>query len=276
MGLALAVAILGGGRAIASLVVGPDSGPSLAGATAVSTEASRREPQGDRCSSSGLNSDLNRDGAPDTIFVFAVHAAGGTCAALVPSEEHTSPGWHVGVVLDLGLPTQRIRIQPLPECSTGCAVLSTPDVNGDGLPEALLRLTDHPADTFGLYVVRWYVVDGLSALGRLEINGRGDPWHQEFGFRPGPPRFRMGGSANHIHELRCEGAPGDLVLVAATAMPLDIAARNVYRLHETMFSLDWDQLVVVSSRDSRIRIGDPAFPEPTAETVCGSPVIRPD
>jgi len=165
-----------------------------------------------------------------------------------------------------------LQPQKLPECQTpfaACKAFGAPDVDGDGLAEVAVAIAPGgPATFYGVYRFDPDRASGDPPLVRLVVEPPGDPWHEEYGFAPGPAVFAVFGSVTHIHWAGCFQEEGEHFVVAVTALRTE-EDPDVYDSFSTVFRVTGASLEVVGSEQQRV-------PEDRLEPLdhlCGSPLF---
>jgi hypothetical protein len=217
------------------------------------------------CGASSMVADLDGDGADDRIEV-GVPVPGPE----VSCDQVELQGYVARIELATGTDRARPFEQRLPECDIEalCWLLATPDLGDDGTDEAAIVVsTGASTITFALY--RFEAATPDEPLQRLQIAEPGDPWHEEFGFPPGPATFSWYGSVTHRHWLSCDEDP-EHRLAAITVLRAydDPKDRRVEDVHGVLFALDGSMLVVAFTWDEQV-------PEATLDAppdMCGSPM----
>ncbi|MBI4260110.1 MAG: hypothetical protein HY658_06050 [Actinobacteria bacterium] len=224
------------------------------------------------CDSSVVEGDFDGDGVQDFVDVGSPVDPGQGCDSEQVGQSYFAMVTPLGPLSETWSATH----QPLPECETpfGCRVIAAPDLNGDGDSEVVIQTAFGASTQYvALYDFNPFAPEGGPPLIRLEIAAPGDPWHEEFGFRPGPALFPRGGSVTHLHSISCyEDAEGNRFIVATTALYREGEGDEaVYDVHVTRFDVNpWPQITVVSSED----LG-PASPEVAdigSGEICGAPI----
>lgn len=221
------------------------------------------------CESRDVLVDLDGDGERDDL----IETLGETSQTGVSCEE--SPPLQrfvVYLVLDAEANVGPSFTQELPECADpyACRVIATPDVDRDGRPEIAIKLgAGVSAIHFALYRFD-PTAPPNGSLHRLEIAEPGDPWHEEFGFPPGPATFSWFGSVTHQHWLSCDEDP-EHRLAAITVLRAcdDPDDPHIEDVHGVLFRLEGTMLVVEFTWDEQV-------PEATLEApgdLCGSPLL---
>jgi hypothetical protein len=220
------------------------------------------------CDSREVRVDLDGDGAGDDL----VETWGEPSQTGVSCEE--SPvlqRFVVHLVIDAEADVGPSFSQELPECADpyACRVIATPDIDRDGRPEIAIQL-GAGASTISFALYRFDPAAPTGPLERLEIAEPGDPWHEEFGFPPGPATFSWFGSVTHQHWLSCDEDPQQR-LAAITILRAydDPGDPHIEDVHGVLFRLEGTTLVVEFTWDEQI-------PEATLEMppdLCGSSLL---
>jgi hypothetical protein len=205
------------------------------------------------CDGSQVTGDLDGDGLMDTVSVWSPSET--DCDAEDVGRRYLAQV-EFGRGDDVGFAAEP---QELPECQQPfvCRVLAALDVDGDGAAEVAIQTASGASTQWvGLYRLDpdWNLGD--AALERLHVEPPGDPWHEEFGFPPGPALFPVGGSVTHLHSVACDEDAQGRPLIAATTVLLSDPEEELYDIHVTWFRVEAPALVVASSDD----VG-PAGPE---------------
>jgi hypothetical protein len=220
------------------------------------------------CGSRGILVDLDGDGGQDDLL----ETWGETSKTDVSCEElPVLQRFVVHLEIDAEANVGPSFTQELPECPDpyACRVIATPEIDGDGRPEIAVQL-GAGASTIYFALYRFDPAAPTGPLERLEIAEPGDPWHEEFGFSPGPATFSWFGSVTHQHWLSCDEDP-QRRLAAITVLRAydDPDDPHIEEVHGVLFRLEGTTLVVDFTWDEQV-------PEATLEMplhLCGSPLL---
>ncbi|HEV8571500.1 MAG TPA: hypothetical protein VGR49_00450 [Actinomycetota bacterium] len=218
------------------------------------------------CDASTLEADVNGDAVLDEVIVYWPSE---TACDPIPEGVH----YQARVVISAGTPDAvALEPQDLPECETpvtGCKAFGAPDVDGDGKEEVAIAIAPGgPAAFYELYRFDPGRASGDQALIRFTVEPPGDPWHQEYGFPPGPAVFAAYGSVTHIHWGACFQQEGEHFLVAATALRTG-EDPGLYDVHTTVFRVDGTSLEVVMTDQAPV----PTDRLENTDQLCGSPLF---
>jgi hypothetical protein len=218
------------------------------------------------CDASTLEADVTGDGVLDAVIVYWPSQT--TCEPVpegVPYEAR--------VVLSVGTEAETaLQPQGLSECETpftGCKAFGAPDVDGDGRAEVAIAIAPGgPAAFYGVYRFDPERASGDPALVRLTVVPPGDPWHDEYGFPPGPAVFAVYGAVTHIHWVACSQEEGEHFLVAVTALRTE-EDPDLYDVHSTVFRVTEASLEVVRQEQG----SSPTEGLEPLDHLCGAPLF---
>jgi hypothetical protein len=164
--------------------------------------------------------------------------------------------------------------QTLSECEEAfaCQALAAPDLDGDGRLEIAITLNQGASVTFfALY--RFDPGSGL--LNRLVLQPPGDGAIATFPLEPGPSKFLLGGSVNHIHAFTCAMAPQAGELTASTAMRSPTNPER-YQVHEASLQLTGTSLQLTGTKNYTASAGEEGLEAvlnaATSGSLCGGPI----
>jgi hypothetical protein len=218
------------------------------------------------CDASSLEADVTGDGLLDEVIVY--WASETTCE---PVPEGVP--YQARVVTSVGTEDETpLEPQGLPECETpfaACKALGAPDVDGDGRAEVAVAIAPGgPATFYGIYRFDPDRSSGDPSLVRLAVVPPGDPWHDEYGFPPGPAVFAVFGSVTHIHWVACFQEEGEHFLAAATALRTE-ENPDLYDVFTTVFRVEGASLEVVMSEHGT----SPTEGLESLDHLCGAPLF---
>jgi hypothetical protein len=218
------------------------------------------------CDASSLEAEVNGDAMLDAVIVYW------------PTETMCDPvpegvPYQAQVVLSVGS-DEEIGLQPqaLPECETpftACKLFGAPDVDGDGRAEVAVAIAPGgPATFYSLYFFDADRRSEDSVLVRYSVDPPGDPWHEEYGFPPGPALLMAYGSVTHQHWVSCLEEEGVHYLVASTALRSK-EDPTLYDVHSTVLGVGGASLEVFGTEQQRVT-QDRLEP---LDHLCGSPLF---
>jgi hypothetical protein len=220
-------------------------------------------PSGAECDATALDADINGDGVLDEVIVYWPSET--TCDPVTERQRYQAR-----VVLSSGT-REAVPLEPqqLPECETpfmACKAFGAPDVDGNGSAEVAIAIAPGgPAAFYGVYVFDADRRAGDPALVRYSVDPPGDPWHDKYGFPPGPAVLMVYGSVTHQHWGACFEEEGDHFLAAATALRT-AEDPDLYDVHTTVFRVDGAALEVVMQEQGRV----PTDRLEATDELCGS------
>jgi len=194
---------------------------------------------GSTCYLSKISGDFDGDGSMDTAVIYTPGRGGLNCAMDVHPR--------VAVFLASGK-----RIDQVFDTCDGpiCSAIGAPDFNEDGHSELAIEVSwGVTFDEFGLYRVTSH------GLVPLELAAPGDPAGR---LRPGPVQFQTASSLSYWGTLNCgtgsNGRPRFVQRFAERAGPV---GTQVWKIHETVLTIQGDVFRVTSSGDLRLPLDSP-------------------